>query len=266
MNIEIANRLLQLRKMNGLSQEDLANKLNISRQAISKWERAEASPDTDNLIELARLYGITLDELITGGKAEQPDTAQETPTQLNEDEQTTSAPTGNVGFGGGIHVRSAEGDRIDVGRHGVHIEDKNGEKVHVGFDGVRINGISDKDPSEGQSYQWHDSQSERKKYRALYSFPFPLIAIVVFLILGVMSSWAYSWIVLLTIPLYYTGIAAVQCRNPHIFCYPVITVMIYAVLGFFLHLWHPGWIVFVTIPFYYWIAEMMRVKLKNGNN
>ena len=45
MNIEIANRLVHLRKSNHLSQEALAEKLGISRQAVSKWERAEASPD-----------------------------------------------------------------------------------------------------------------------------------------------------------------------------------------------------------------------------
>lgn len=64
MNIEIANRLVQLRKQNHLSQEELAAKIGISRQAVSKWERAEASPDTDNLILLARLYGVSLDELL----------------------------------------------------------------------------------------------------------------------------------------------------------------------------------------------------------
>ena len=64
MNIEIANRLVNLRKSNNLSQEALAEKLGISRQAVSKWERAEASPDTDNLILLARLYGVSLDELL----------------------------------------------------------------------------------------------------------------------------------------------------------------------------------------------------------
>ena len=53
MNIELANRLLQYRKNSGLSQEELAEKLGISRQSISKWERAEASPDTDNIIELS---------------------------------------------------------------------------------------------------------------------------------------------------------------------------------------------------------------------
>ena len=64
MNIEIANRLVELRKKNGLSQEELADKLGLSRQAVSKWERAESSPDTDNLICLAKLYNISLDDLL----------------------------------------------------------------------------------------------------------------------------------------------------------------------------------------------------------
>ncbi len=64
MNIEIANRLVELRKKNNLSQEELAAKLGLSRQAVSKWERAEASPDTDNLICLAKIYGVSLDELL----------------------------------------------------------------------------------------------------------------------------------------------------------------------------------------------------------
>ena len=64
MDLATANRLQQLRKMNGYSQDVLAEKLGISRQAISKWERAESSPDTDNLIALAEIYGMTLDELL----------------------------------------------------------------------------------------------------------------------------------------------------------------------------------------------------------
>lgn len=64
MNIEIANRLVQYRKDRGMSQEELAAALGLSRQAVSKWERAEASPDTDNLIALARLYGVSLDALL----------------------------------------------------------------------------------------------------------------------------------------------------------------------------------------------------------
>ena len=64
MNIEIANRLAKLRKEKGYSQEELAEKLGLSRQAVSKWERAESSPDTDNLICLAKLYNVSLDELL----------------------------------------------------------------------------------------------------------------------------------------------------------------------------------------------------------
>ena len=64
MNLEIANRLVQLRKEHHLSQEELAEKIGISRQAVSKWERAESSPDTDNLILLSQLYHMSIDELL----------------------------------------------------------------------------------------------------------------------------------------------------------------------------------------------------------
>lgn len=64
MNIEIANKLFEQRKKNNFSQEELAEKIGVSRQAVSKWERAEASPDTDNLILLANLYGISIDDLL----------------------------------------------------------------------------------------------------------------------------------------------------------------------------------------------------------
>ena len=64
MDIQTADRLVALRRERGWSQEELAVRLGVSRQAVSKWERAEASPDTDNLIALARLYGISLDQLL----------------------------------------------------------------------------------------------------------------------------------------------------------------------------------------------------------
>lgn len=70
MNIAIADRLLRLRKAHGFSQEELAEKIGISRQSVSKWEMAEASPDTDNLIALARLYSISLDELLLSDEEE----------------------------------------------------------------------------------------------------------------------------------------------------------------------------------------------------
>lgn len=97
MNIKLADRLVALRKENKLSQEALAEKLGLSRQAISKWERAEASPDTDNLIVLATLYGISLDELLGNApaKEEKEEPAEEkslTDSQIKGKKHLTRAP------------------------------------------------------------------------------------------------------------------------------------------------------------------------------
>ena len=64
MNVEIAQRLAELRRRKGLSQEGLAAELGLSRQAVSKWERAESAPDMGNLMALADLYDVTIDELL----------------------------------------------------------------------------------------------------------------------------------------------------------------------------------------------------------
>lgn len=66
MDMKLADRLQDVRKKHGFSQEELADKLDVSRQAVSKWERGEASPDTENLIALSKIYKISIDELING--------------------------------------------------------------------------------------------------------------------------------------------------------------------------------------------------------
>lgn len=67
MNIETANRLCSTEKDES-KPGGACRKIGVSRQAVSKWERAEASPDTDNLILLADIYGVSLDELLKGEK------------------------------------------------------------------------------------------------------------------------------------------------------------------------------------------------------
>ena len=134
MNIEIANKLLQLRKEKGLSQEQLAQKLGISRQAISKWERAEASPDTDNLIELAKLYDISLDELLL----HEPSSKEK-----NDNEETKDNYT-HVGFDG-IHVKDHKGDEVHVSWDGIHVNENGGHAVDVSKEGVFIDGKEHQD-------------------------------------------------------------------------------------------------------------------------
>lgn len=60
----LADKIIRLRKKNGWSQEELAEKLNVSRQAVSKWEGAQSIPDVERLLELSRLFGVTTDYLI----------------------------------------------------------------------------------------------------------------------------------------------------------------------------------------------------------
>lgn len=61
---DIHTRLKGIRIQKGYTQEEIANKLNISRQAVSRWETGKASPDVDNLTLLGEIYGVSVDEIL----------------------------------------------------------------------------------------------------------------------------------------------------------------------------------------------------------
>lgn len=190
MNIEIANRLVALRKANGLSQEALAEKLGISRQAISKWERAEASPDTDNLMALAQLYGMTLDALLNtendayvldGADAEQseeeaPKKLPKTPLQKKADSMLKFPfPLVVVivylifGFAGDIW--------------------------HPSWLVFLLLPIY---------YHLAGALEIRSKKARLLAMPVPEVILLVYLLLGFLGGlWNPSWVIFLLIPLYY---------------------------------------------------------------
>lgn len=60
----LADKLIRLRKKNGWSQEELADKLDVSRQAVSKWESASAIPSLEKILQLSTLFGVTSDYLL----------------------------------------------------------------------------------------------------------------------------------------------------------------------------------------------------------
>lgn len=66
--MEFGNKLLELRKKENLSQEALAEKLNVTRQTISKWELNETSPDLKQALLISKLFNISLDELVNNDK------------------------------------------------------------------------------------------------------------------------------------------------------------------------------------------------------
>lgn len=254
MNIEIANRLVNLRKGNNLSQEALAEKLGISRQAVSKWERAEASPDTDNLILLARLYGVSLDELLQTEEevlaAQQENTsdgaASDQSEEANAEDMENDGPEEYVHVGArGIHVKDKDGSEVHVGWNGIHVEDKkgSGDNVHIDNKGVYVNG-------EKYDYDWHDG---------IHHFPIGILVTVAYLLIGVLfNAWHPGWMLFLLIPVGTTLMDAIRSRNANRFAYPVLATLIFLYLGFFYYAWHPGWVVFVTIPLYYSFVSYFR--------
>lgn len=63
--MNIADRLKELRKKAGYSQEQLAGMLDVSRQAVSKWESAQGNPDIENLVKLTKIYHVSADYILT---------------------------------------------------------------------------------------------------------------------------------------------------------------------------------------------------------
>ena len=66
--MSIADRIQTLRKSKGISQEELADKIGVSRQAVSKWESGQSAPDIEKIILLSEFFGVTTDFLLKGIK------------------------------------------------------------------------------------------------------------------------------------------------------------------------------------------------------
>lgn len=68
MDKQLGSRLKEARLNKGFSQSDVAVKINISRQAISRWENNTSYPDIENLVYLSEYYDVSMDELLMGQK------------------------------------------------------------------------------------------------------------------------------------------------------------------------------------------------------
>ena len=285
MTVETANRLYELRKKHNLSQEELAERLGVSRQAVSKWERSEASPDTDNLIALAKIYGLSLDELVYGERASAPehteanaeDGVKEQPT--DDPEGSEDAPEENDEPEEDESLLTVEdgGNKVTINPSCILVEDEDGDTVKIGFNGIRIE--RNKSPENSEDGEAHGfsiggkghfkinvEEIKSQKTKFWLEAPFPIICLIAYLIFGfydICGGWALSWIIFVTIPIYYTLVEAIYKRRFSEFAYPVLTALIYLYLGLYQGNWHPSWIIFVTIPVYYSIAEGLDRLIRN---
>jgi HTH-type transcriptional regulator/antitoxin HipB len=247
MNVEIADRLARRRREAGYSQEELALKLGVSRQAVSKWERSESSPDTNNLIALAELYEVSLDDLLfvdsdiaedvafeRADRAQiQAEEAEEewdkagydddddddemgdrVESDAHEDDDDDSQTFRNkkdfvhISWRDGVNVAdSTTGDRVHVGWDGVHVEDGEG--------GTRINWAEGEGVNiNGKQFDsWKDATVHYHgidvRTSAWLKFPFPLLALLIYLWIGFTTSqWLLGALVFFSIPLYYSIVEA----------------------------------------------------------
>ena len=84
--MNLGERLFELRKAKNLTQDDVAEKLNVTRQTVSKWETNQSTPDFDKIVPLCELYEISPNELLTGEKQEQETVDNEKNDEFNWNE------------------------------------------------------------------------------------------------------------------------------------------------------------------------------------
>lgn len=232
MNIEIADRLVKLRKKNGLSQEELADKLGLSRQAVSKWERAEASPDTDNLICLAKLYNVSLDDLLNTD--EDIDTIVKE--QVKEPEQELVKDKDK------ILITDDDGSEVRISSSGIHLKDGKDE-VHI---------------TKESAIEELKRHKEKWVIHLIETILFGL-TLVTYVVLGLtLGLWKQAWVLIFVPEIICSIVRAIIKKRFTKFNIAITATFTYLfvclwVPGLAANLWHPTWIVFLAIPVYYFI-------------
>lgn len=258
MNIEIANRLVQMRKKNNLSQEELAAKLGISRQAVSKWERAESSPDTDNLIMLARLYNISLDDLLKTEGPVEPESHTSTD-DTGADNTYTNPAENNANPFGGSNYSNTNNAYANPAGNSTNYTYTTGNQPPLWGNPMYANPA--RPPREPIDPAHAISEIAPVLSIMVLQLIFTVIPALHFLVSGMFApltallylvlgfcfrQWHPGWLIFLMIPVFYAGLYG---------GYPIIMTILFLLAGFVFDKWHPAWMLYVTIPFFYMIAS-----------
>lgn len=262
MNVEIAQRLANMRRGKGYSQEALAAKLGLSRQAVSKWERAESQPDTGNLIALADLYGVTLDELVRV----EADIADDV---RFEEAQKTTAAEKNREAEKAADAMNAAAERAEAAAHAAATATEKAEAAAVRAEAALCVGdraaesstAAVPDPqsvAEGAAAS-PDLQAEAAETAAAPTGapanpqpPFASAPAQPGQANPQPQPCGYNAPHQAPTPASTPGR---RLHNPwYTFPYPLLVVVLFLLAGFIFSAWNPAWVLFLTIPFYYWIA------------
>lgn len=199
MNVQIAQRLAELRRAKGYSQEALANELGLSRQAVSKWERAESSPDTENLIALARLYGVSLDDLLNVDKDVEDDVAFENAeraekTARAQAEREEALREQRAHQEAMAQATAAATQASEAAARAAQAAAAASEQAASARTSAAAAAGSPAGPAS-------DTPRRRGPWR---SFPYSVVATILFFVFCFgFHAWTTAWLVFLTIPIYH---------------------------------------------------------------
>lgn len=106
----LSEKIINLRKSRGWSQEELAERLNVSRQSVSKWESGISNPDLDKIVAMSALFGVSTDYLLKDATAEEPEPIRDF---VREDDEAEKKREEGTSFGKSFPTRAVSADEAE---------------------------------------------------------------------------------------------------------------------------------------------------------
>ena len=253
MNETFGQRIQRLRKAKGLTQEDVAKRITISPQAVSKWENDASSPDITMIGDLADILGVSVDELLGRETSSREDSTKGI---HDEDDPVKPEP------------EEVKNDRVIIDDKGVHIHSEDGDRVEILSDGIKI---TEKDSDE--EYRW---KRKNERYSWITSGSLLGVAIIVYIVLGLTwkhnnMGWVFGWTLLLDALWISSIVPMIRHRRISDLLYPLLVTSAYCKLGFLgveygFAGWETYWFLFLTIPAFYLIVSPIDQAIRARRN
>ena len=234
---DFGNFLYNLRKQRGWTQTELADKLGVTNQAVSKWENGDSFPDTGMLVPLAELFGVSVDELLKGKRKPVPAIEQKT-----FEKDTTNA------------VAQKTGDAYEKKRLAESASAQNPSKDDLAEKNETKIEENAESPKNDDA---NTAPPRRKKLAALFNGAIMLSATIAFFLLGALGNyWHVCWLAFsvgITLCALLNGIDEYMTKKKTAeFCGFIMLACadVFLFLGLQYSLWHPAWIVFLIGPLF----------------
>ena len=275
------NNLIRLRKEAGLSQEELADKLAVSRQAVSKWERGDSIPDVLTL----RLYNVSIDEIV-GYAPEKETSADENKAAGGADNaKETNNASGADGAKETDNANGADGANDDGNADGeddeyftqdgetkkYYSKTKGGKHIRFETDGKQKRIIisdddddDDDDEDDDDDMDGNDYPRRRTRLCDVLDGVYTILCVAAFFVWGaVFNGWEIAWTLFITIPIFTSIVSCVRKKRVGKFNFPCFVAFVYLLFGMIFNVWHPLWIIFLLVPAFYPIARVIDSSIKD---